>query len=92
MHRSHAYAELARELEVWRAFPVQELVARIGLSTVTKFVQVQNEMLVLELTAQWEDAKKTAVRISGIARGPSHWRLERVEEKTIVQIEHLSGE
>jgi hypothetical protein len=88
MLRSHAYAELARELEAWRALPGRKLVARIGLPPVAKLVLVQNEELTLELSARWEDAKKTAIHISGIARGPSNWRLERVEENIIVQIEH----
>ena len=85
MHRANAYSALATALEEWRRLPALELVARIGLPPSTQTVQVDGEELALDISARWSNAKQEAIRVQGVACGPSHWRLERVEEAILVQ-------
>lgn len=84
MNRAAAYDALARELERWRAMPLRELIANIGKAASAHSVRVNDEDITIEVTVHRKD--RDAIRITATANGPSHWRLERLEESIIVQL------
>lgn len=84
MHKATAYEALARELERWRCLPRQELVANVGKPASVHSVNISGEDVALEVTVHWHGEAGAALRISGVANGPSHWRLERLEESIVV--------
>jgi hypothetical protein len=84
MQRANAYMALAAELEMWSRRPSSELFACVGLPATSRVVEVQGEELQLELTVSWTNEKRRAIRIAGMAIGPSHWRLERLDESVVV--------
>jgi len=77
---------LAQELELWRLLPQAELLARIGLAPVCRTFQVVEEEIVIEIAADWAHPRRDAVRIGGVAYGPSHLRIERLEEGITVEL------
>jgi hypothetical protein len=84
MHKAWAYEALARELERWRLLPKQELVASVGKPARVRTVNINGEDIAVEVAAQWHREEGGSVRVTGIANGPSHWRLERLEESIVV--------
>lgn len=84
MHKAAAYEALARELERWSVLPKQELVAKVGKPARVHCVNINGEDIVVEVAAHWHGEEGSAVRVTGIANGPSHWRLERLEESIVV--------
>jgi hypothetical protein len=86
MRRANAYIALAAELEMWSRRPSSDLRACVGLPATSRVVEVQGEELQLELTVSWTDKKRRAIRIAGMATGPSHWRLERLDESVVVEL------
>jgi hypothetical protein len=38
------------------------------------------------VAAHWHGEEGGAIRVTGIANGPSHWRLERLEESLLVPL------
>ena len=83
-YRAHGYAALAQALDGWRRLASHELIARVGLPPSTSVVQIEGEDITLDLTASWANPKHDAVRIHGVAYGPSHWKIERMEEGATV--------
>ena len=86
MQRANAYMALAAELEMWSRRPSPDLLACVGLPATSRVVEVQGEELLLELTVSWANEKRRAIRIAGMATGPSHWRLERLDENVVVDL------
>jgi hypothetical protein len=86
MHRAAAYEALARELERWRLLPRQELVANVGQPARMYSVNINGEDIAVEVAAHWHGEEGGAIRVTGIANGPSHWRLERLEESLLVPL------
>jgi hypothetical protein len=86
MHRAAAYEGLARELERWRLLSRQELVANVGQPARMYSVNINGEDIAVEVAAHWHRDEGGAIRITGIANGPSHWRLERLEESIVVPL------
>jgi hypothetical protein len=84
MHKAAAYEALARELERWRLLPKQELVASVGKPACVRSVNINGENVDVEVAAHWCKEEGGAVRVTGIANGPSHWRFERLEESIVV--------
>jgi hypothetical protein len=78
MRRGSTYQEIAKELEAWRDLPKADLVARIDCSPIEKTVEILGEIVNIEISAHWQDASRSAIRIQGIAYGSS------VEETAIV--------
>jgi hypothetical protein len=91
MHRANAYAALASELESWRQVGPDELAGRIGLPAIFRKVQVTGEEVEIELLFTWASPTCDTVLVTGTARGPSHWRLERLEEVVRVPISAASS-
>jgi hypothetical protein len=86
MHKASAYQALAKELERWRSMPRGELVAAVGKRVSACSANVDGEEIAVEVEVHWHGDNRTAVRISGAANGPSHWRLERLEESVVVSL------
>jgi hypothetical protein len=84
MHKATAYEALARELERWRLLPRQELVANVGKPASVRLVNIAGEDIALEVAVRWHGEVGGALRIIGVANGPSHWRLERLEESIVL--------
>ena len=87
MHRAHAYAALSEELVRWRQRPSRELAACVGKPPVAHEVRIEGELVTIELSASWADREQTAVRLSAVAYGPSHWRMEQLTEAATVPLE-----
>jgi len=87
VQRANAYEALAAELEIQSRRPSGDLLACIGLTATSHIVEVQGEELSIELTVSWANEKRRTVRISGTAIGPSHWRLERLDESVVVDLQ-----
>jgi hypothetical protein len=86
MHRAVAYQALALELERWRSLPEATLVANIGKPASVQTVNIGGEQVSIEVMARWQGSIDGAVRVTGVANGPSHWRLERLEESIVVRL------
>jgi hypothetical protein len=86
MQRADAYMALAAELEIWSRRPSSDLVACVGLPSTSRVVEVQGEELQLELTVSWANEKRRTIHIAGMATGPSHWRLERLDESVVFDL------
>jgi hypothetical protein len=84
MHKAAAYEAPARELERWRLLPKQELVANVGKPARVHSVSINGEDIAVEVAANWHREEGGAIRVTGIANGPSHWQLERLEESIVV--------
>jgi hypothetical protein len=84
MHKAAAYEALARELDRWRLLPKQELVTNVGKPASVHSVNINGEDIAVEVSAHWQKEEGGAIRITGVANGPSHWRLERLEESIVV--------
>lgn len=85
MRKASAYEALARELERWRSMPARELAESIGKPACVQSVYIEGEEIALEVTVRWHDRERSAVRITAVANGPSHWRLERLEESIVIR-------
>jgi hypothetical protein len=86
MHKAAAYEALARELERWRLLPKQELVANVGSPARVRSVNINGEDVAVEVATHWHREEGGAIRVTAIANGPSHWRLERLEESIVVPL------
>lgn len=84
MRKATAYQALTRELERWRSMPAKDLVESIGKPASVQSVHIDGEAIALEITIQRHDPN--SVRITAVANGPSHWRLERLEESMVIQL------
>jgi len=84
MRKAAAYEALARELERWRLLPTQELAAKVGKPASVLSINIDGEEIAVEVTAHWNREEGGAIRVTGIANGPSHWRLERLQESIVV--------
>jgi len=84
MRKAAAYEALARELERWRLLPKQDLAAKVGRPASVHSVNVNGEDIAVEVAAHWQNEEGGPIRVTGIANGPSHWRLERLEESIVV--------
>jgi hypothetical protein len=84
LDRIKAYSLLVQELERFRRLPHEELIRCIGGPTSEKTVQDEAGLLVIEVRVERVENKAGAIRIRAAANGPSWWRLERLEETTVV--------
>lgn len=87
MYKATAYEALARELERWRTMPATNLLACIGKPASVLMVTIDGEQIAIEIAVQRHDREPDALRITGTANGPSHWRLERLVETIIVRMD-----
>jgi hypothetical protein len=86
MHKAAAYKALAQELERWRTMPQATLIASVDKPASVTSVIINGENITLEIALYWHGRDRAAVRIAGMANGPSHWRLERLEESVVVPL------
>jgi hypothetical protein len=49
-------------------------------------VKAVGEDIAIEVAAHWHREVAGAIRITGVANGLSHWRLERLEESIVVAL------
>jgi hypothetical protein len=91
LDRVEAYGKLAAELERWRRLPFDDLVRLVGASPSVTSVLVGAEVIDVEVSMTWAEAKPGAIRVEAVAYGPSCWRLERLEEAVIVSAPGSSG-
>ena len=85
MQRATAYRALSKALEGWARLPVEQLRTRVGRPPEVHTESIGGEQLTIEIAASWSDGSQDAVRIYGVVNGPSHWRLERLEESVLVR-------
>jgi hypothetical protein len=85
--KAAAYRALAAELERWRSMPHVELIAGVDKPASVTYANVSGENVALEIALYWHGDDQTAIRIVGVANGPSHWRLERLEESIVVAVQ-----
>jgi hypothetical protein len=64
--------------------PRSELVDKVGKPALVTSATVNGEEIAIEVMVHWHDQERTAVRVTGVANGPSHWRLERLEESVVI--------
>jgi hypothetical protein len=86
MRNDHAYVLLARELERWRLLAPDELRARIGQAPEPRVHHIEGMPLTIEIAVRWSDAQEKAVRVSAVAYGTSHWRVEKLEESVTIPL------
>ena len=86
MHKASAYQALVQELELWRTMPRSELVAKVGAPASVRYASIDGEDIAVEVALHWHDKDRTAIRVVGVANGPSHWRLDRLEESVIISL------
>lgn len=86
-YRARGYAALVKALEEWHQLSASALVERIGMPPNTSVVEFQGEEFTLDIAVSWANSMQSAVRIHGVASGPSHWQIERVEEGLTVSLE-----
>lgn len=82
--RADAYATLSGELEQYRRLPFAEIVGLVGLPPKERSVVIGSEVISIEVTVNWVDPQRNALRIEAIAYGPSCWKLERLKEAIVV--------
>jgi hypothetical protein len=85
MHKHSAYRVLAQELERWSSMPRDKLVEHVGKPASETRVMADGEEIAVEIALHWHEGQ-AAIRIAGVANGPSHWRLERLEESVVVRL------
>jgi hypothetical protein len=86
MRRADAYSALANELAQWSTRPSAELLALVNAPADRIVVSSNGEEIEIEVSVTWVDSDRKVVRVSGIANGPNAWRLERLEESTVVPL------
>jgi hypothetical protein len=84
LDRTEAYAILAGELERMRLLPFDDLACRAGAPPSVTSIPAGSETLEIEVRVAWADARRGILRIEAAARGPSCWRLERLEKSIVV--------
>ncbi len=86
MYRDEAYAILSKELNRWKNRSTDEIIAEAE-STISKKIKTKDEEEIeIELTSKWTNETKKIIRVEAIAYGPSHWKLERLEEKITIDL------
>ena len=45
---------------------------------------IGDENVSIEVDVSWADTRRTRLRVKAVAHGPSHWKLERLEEAIIL--------
>jgi hypothetical protein len=83
--RIKTYAQLAAELNQWRALPRHELMARLGSPPVVTETLIDDEVVSFEVRVGWADDRQTQLSVTAVAYGSSHWKLERMEEVAVLE-------
>ena len=85
-YRAHGYAALAEALQSWSDLPLGELLSRIDSPAILSVVQIEGQEIALDLSATWVSSKHDAICVRGVASGPSHWQIERIEESITIHL------
>ncbi len=86
MYRDEAYALLSKELNLWKNKTTEEIFALVESQTVSTQRSNDGEEIKIEVISKWIDREKKKIRVEAIAYGPSHWKLERLEEKILIDL------
>lgn len=86
MKTADAYSVLVTELETFRSLSIQELIALASFPALERSLDIAGEFIELEVLITWFDSERTALLITGHARGPSTWRHEHLQESITVPI------
>ncbi len=86
MYRDVAYAILSKELNRWKSKTNEEVIAAAGSTKASIHNTQAGEEIKMEVTTKWIDEEKKKIRIEAVAYGPSHWKLERLEEKVTIDL------
>ena len=86
MDQISAYALLADKLNQWRAMPRNEVTSRVGAPKVIEQVFINGEPVSIEVTVNWVDSHRARLLVTAVAYGPSHWKMERLQERIILEL------
>jgi hypothetical protein len=86
MRSGQVYPALVHVLEDWRMRPAAVLSALVGGPPEVGEVEVEGELVRIETSATWADAKHAAVLVEAVAYGPASWLTERVAERTRIEL------
>ena len=90
MHSGQVYPALARALEYWSELPNDTLRDLVGTKPKTEELAVDGELIQIEVSVTWENAKHDAVLVEAVAYGPASWITERVSEKLRIKLSQQS--
>ncbi len=85
MDRFEAYALLSAELDRWRTLPRSDVIARLGAPPSMTSAMIGGEMISIEVTISWADTRRKKLRVQATALGPSHWKMERLDEAMLLE-------
>lgn len=91
MRSGQPYVALARALEDWRSRPCAALAAAVGKPPEVEELELAGEIVYVETSASWVDAKNEAVLVEAVAYGPSTWLTERVSERIRIDLQQKGG-
>jgi hypothetical protein len=80
MDRVEAYRVVGPRVNAMRAESWDALAARVERGMVSEVVWVGGQALEIETEVSWVGEGERELRVTVRANGPSHWRLERLEE------------
>lgn len=86
MHSGKVYPVLVRSLECWSELPPQNLRSLIGATPHVEEAEVEGEMIRIEVSVTWANAKHDALLVEAVAYGPANWLTERLTEKVRVKL------
>jgi hypothetical protein len=91
MRSGQPYMALAQSLEDWRSRPAAALVAAVGRPAEVEELLIDGEIVRVETSVSWVDAKNVAVLVEAVAYGPSTLLTERVSERIRIDVQQEGG-
>lgn len=88
MHSGKVYPALARALEYWSGLPKDQLRELVGHKPQIEELSVDGEVIQLEISVTWADAKHDALLVEAVAYGPANWITERISERLRIKLTH----
>lgn len=87
MRSGHVYPALVQTLEDWRSRSPDVLTASVGAPPEVAELRLGGELVRIESSSTWADAKQVAVLVEAIAYGPANWTTERVAERACIRVQ-----
>ncbi|HEX4414715.1 MAG TPA: hypothetical protein VH107_13865 [Lacipirellulaceae bacterium] len=63
----------------------QALVVKFGQPPQQTLARIGQEDVIVEISVQWVDQKRRALRVIATANGPSCWNLQRLDESILIE-------
>ena len=84
MDRGHVYKLVAERLNSLGSGQYETLLARVDEPEEIETITLNGELVIVSTAVRWEDKKSGRLRVLVSAYGPSSFRIERVEESTVI--------